>query len=130
VNRNSLSKIGISIIVIGCCLLLSLDQSKLVSAQQGNLSKLIQEKYTREIKPPAGLLIDPPRIFKPVTVIYESANTIVLEGELITSGLFNTDLYDAMDLLKTQYGFSLAQIVTSGVGSEANPTVLYIIMTK
>jgi hypothetical protein len=39
-------------------------------------------------------------------------------------------LWEAMDLLKNQYGFKVQSVMTSGVGSQGNPTVVYILMTK
>ena len=73
--------------------------------------------------------------------MYESANTVILQGDLITNeqavdqrlgptGQSNIDLWAAMDLLKNQYGFKILQVMTSGVGSVGNPTTVYILMTK
>ncbi len=65
---------------------------------------------------------------------YESPSTVLISGELINSvggtNTFNSQLWEAMDLLKSQYGFHLQQVMTSGVGSVGNPTVVYILMTK
>lgn len=67
-----------------------------------------------------------------VYVNYESPSTILISGELINEQFsrFNSDLWEAMDLLKNQYGFKLQNVMTSGVGSVGNPTVVYILMTK
>lgn len=67
-----------------------------------------------------------------VYVKYESPTTILIRGDLITITAqdFNSDLWEAMDLLKNQYGFKLQQVMTSGVRSEGNPIVVYILMTK
>jgi hypothetical protein len=125
------SIIGISVTAV---LSLYLAQSELqfVNAQTGNLSKVIEEKFSKQIGTGTSPLIE---LF--VHVIYESPNTIVLQGDLITessttttTGLINTDLWAAMDLLKNQYGFKILQVMTSGVGSVGNPTTVYILMTK
>jgi hypothetical protein len=103
-----------------------------------NLAKVIQDKFNREIG--TGQVM-PPVLHSWVEVIYESPNTIVLEGDLITNdhsvdqrlqqnGQSNTDLWAAMDLLKNQYGFKVQQVMTSGVGSVGNPTSVYILMMK
>jgi len=67
-----------------------------------------------------------------VHVNYESPSTVLISGDLIDSQLrmFNSDLWEAMDLLKNQYGFKLQNVMTSGVGSIGNPTTVYILMTK
>jgi hypothetical protein len=56
----------------------------------------------------------------------------LISGDLIDSDLniFNSDLWEAMDLLKNQYGFKLQNVMTSGAGSVGNPTTVYILMTK
>jgi hypothetical protein len=86
-----------------------------------------------------------------VTIFYESPKTVILQGDLIaydtlatvtdpsgkpaTAGVITdtniqrTDLWEAMDLLRL-HGFEIQQVMTSGVGSEGNPTVVYILMTK
>ena len=103
-----------------------------------NLAKVIQDKFNREIG--TGQVM-PPVLHSWVEVIYESPNTIVLEGDLITdehsvdqrlqpNGQSNTDLWAAMDLLKNQYGFKVQQVMTSGVGIVGNPTSVYILMMK
>ena len=90
------------------------------------IAKLIQEKY-------AAIDAD---CVPYVKVVYESSNTTLLQGGLIISQfntpdlMFNSDLWSAMDLLKNQYGFKVLRITTSGVGSQGNPTVVYILMTK
>jgi hypothetical protein len=61
-------------------------------------------------------------------VKYESPTSIMISGDLIKSYRgFNSDLWEAMDLLKNQYGFKLQNIITSV--DETN-TVVYILMTK
>ena len=65
-----------------------------------------------------------------VHVLYESPKKIILGGYLIEAGDFNSDLWQARDLLKKQYGFKMDQVITSGIGTEANPTKVYVVMTK
>lgn len=65
-----------------------------------------------------------------VHVLYESPKKIILGGFLIEAGDFNSDLWQARDLLKNQYGFKMDQVITSGTGTEANPTKVYVVMTK
>jgi hypothetical protein len=65
-----------------------------------------------------------------VHVLYESPKKIILGGYLIEAGDFNSDLWQARDLLKNQYGFKMDQVITSGIGTEANPTKVYVVMTK
>jgi len=65
-----------------------------------------------------------------VHVLYESPKKIILGGYLIEAGNFNSDLWQARDLLKNQYGFKMDQVITSGIGTEANPTKVYVVMTK
>ncbi len=109
-----------------------------VNAQQGNMSMVIEDKFTREIG--TGQVM-PPVSHSWVEVIYESPNTVILQGDLITnersidqrllrSGQSNTDLWAAMDLLKNQYGFKLQQVMTTGIGTVENPVTIYILMTK
>lgn len=99
-----------------------------VYAQQQNMTQIIQEKFATS-----------------VSLIYESPNTAVLQGDLIiSSGLLsnqnstsnyegglaaNTDLWAAMDLLRNN-GFKTQQIITTGQGSVGNPHTVYIVMTK
>jgi len=65
-----------------------------------------------------------------VHVLYESPKKIILGGYLIEAGDFNSDLWQARDLLKNQYGFKMDQVITSGTRTEANPTKVYVVMTK
>jgi len=75
--------------------------------------------------------------YVPVEVAYESPTTIMLSGNLIstvspesTMGTFNSGIWEAMDLMKNQYGFKVQQVMTSGLGNVGNPTTVYILMTK
>jgi hypothetical protein len=100
-----------------------------------NFTKLFQDKYTR-----AQTNIDVLKVFgndsatmaiQDVQVRYESP-TILINGELINEWdrTFNSNLWQAMEMLTNQYGFKLQHVMTSGVGSEGNPTSVYILMTK
>lgn len=130
--------------VTGILLLFLLSYSQNVNAQLGNLSKIIEDKFTKESG--AGYH-NPPELVLFVHPVYESPTTILIQGDLIVEkevvvnptgaasvlqkqNVLNTDLWSAMDLLKDQYGFKIQQIMTSGVGSEGNPTTVYILMTK
>lgn len=101
---------------------------KAASSTGINFTKIIAEKFT---KPETSALL--PGIKFPTTaqvrVISESPKTVVLYGQLITLGLNdNVDLWKASDLLKSQYGFKISNIISVGAGSEANPARLYIVM--
>jgi hypothetical protein len=104
-----------------------------VNAQLANspIAKTINEKYGHRniFNNATNTNIEIPAT---VNVKYESPSTILISGDLINSKLsrFNSDLYEAMDLLKNQYGFKLQNVMTSGVGNVANPTTVYILMTK
>lgn len=131
------SIIGISVTVV-LSLYVGQSEWQFINAQQGNMSMVIKEKFTREIG--TGQVM-PPVSYSWVKVIYESPNTVILQGDLITNEQSvdqrlgptrqsNTDLWTAMDLLKNQHGFIIQQVMTSGVGSVGNPTTVYILMTK
>lgn len=95
----------------------------LVNAQlTTNLTKIIEDKFPGQGRYSTNGLA--------VNVEYESPTSILLKGALIYMIDFNADLWRAMDVLKTQYGFKIQQIMTSGVGSLENPTDVYILMTK
>lgn len=101
----------------------------------GNLSKMIEDKFTVFLPPSGGYAQGFNK--SGVEVAYESPTTIMLSGELLltispesTSGVFNSAIWAAMDLLKNQYGFKVQQVMTSGQGSVGNPTKVYILMTK
>ena len=111
-------------------IILAINQT--VNAQSGNstLSKTIEERFTV-----GHLLGNPPTPYKGIPTVhvnYESPTTILISGDLISAdyGLFNSNIWEAMDLLKTQHGFNLQNVMTSGVGSVGNPTTVYILMTK
>ena len=102
----------------------------------GNLSKMIEDKFVTVLPHSEGYMQSTNK--SEVEVVYESPTTIMLSGELIssispgesTSGVFNSGIWAAMDLLKNQYGFKVQQVMTSGQGSVGNPTQVYILMTK
>ena len=105
-------------------ILLFLTELENVNAQlPENLTKVIEEKF------PSNPYVQE-SYGKPVQVRYESPTSVILQGNLVYTFDFNTDLWRAMDLLKSQYGFKLQQIFTSGVGSRGNPTTVYILMTE
>jgi len=64
----------------------------------------------------------------------------LLQGDLILqvpienadekTGLFNSQLWQAMDMVKEKYGYNLQQVITSGQGSVGNPTTIYLLMVK
>lgn len=115
-------KIGLLTWALGLLFLLFLNN---VHAQQPvNLTKVIEKEF-----PEKTISQFSPYPFNPVTVEYESPTTILISGDLIT-WYFNTDLWKAMDLLKGSNGFKVEHVMTSGIGSQGNPTVVYILMTK
>jgi hypothetical protein len=69
-----------------------------------------------------------------MTVDYQSANLVAMHGEsLLPSGSTfypNFDLWEAVDKLQTTLGFRFNSMATSGVGTEANPTTLHVVLSK
>jgi hypothetical protein len=103
--------------MLECFVSLALPELEYVNAQQPDFKAIILDKFSQDY----------------VAVDYQSPTTVIISGDLVAPGLvggFNTGLWGAMDLLKNQYTFKIQQIMTSGVGSEGNPTVVYILMTK
>ena len=101
--------------------MLFLTELESVNAQQTtNLTDIIKTKFPQTI----------PQSPEPVQVPYESPTTILIGGDLIYGFGYNSALWEAMDLLKNQYGFKVQSVMTSGVGSQGNPTVVYILITK
>jgi len=106
-----------------------------VNGQTGNLTNIIQQKFTRNITgPTSGLNWEDVNL---VRVVYESPTTILITGDLIQQlsvggqdSIFNNGIWEAMDLLKNQYGFKLQNVMTTGAGTVDNPTVVYILMTR
>lgn len=95
----------------------------------GQAGNVIDDKFTKRFTDPRT---NTTAKLTPVHVNYESQSTILISGDLIDSDLnrFNSELWQAMDLLKNQYGFKVQEVMTSGVGSVGNPTTVYILMTK
>jgi hypothetical protein len=124
-------------VALAICFSLSICTVGTIHAQQpSNLSKVIKDNFARELE--IGQVY-PPVLHSWVEVIYESPNTIILQGDLITnersvderlrvSGLLNTDVWTAMDLLKNQYGFKIEHVMNTGLGTVENPTdkMIYI----
>jgi hypothetical protein len=104
-----------------------------VNAQLGNstVSQILGEKYGHRNYFDNATNTNY-EIVATVHVNYESPSTVLMSGGLIESQFsrFNSDLWEAMDLVKNQYGFKLQNVMTSGLGSVGNPTVVYILMTK
>ncbi len=99
----------------------------------GNFTKLFQDKYTKIYKSPVFIGPYGTNIpYQLAMVRYESPTTILISGSLIALyvNTFNSVIWEAMDMLKGQYGFKLQQVMTNGVGSKGNPTDVYILMTK
>ena len=110
---NISKRLEILILPLAFLLLFVLSQTEYVNAQAQSLADLIGQKFADA-----------------VVVKYESPTSVVIGGDLIFGNNFNTGLWEAMDLLKSQYGFTIQQVITSGVGSVGNPTTVYILMTK
>lgn len=120
--------------IVFTVIILAINQT--VNAQSANstISQIIDEKYGYKsiLSNDKQFTVEVPGT---VYVNYESPSTVLISGDLINSQLsqptkFNSDLWEAMDLLKNQYGFKLQHVMTSGEGSVGNPTVIYILMTK
>ena len=111
----------------------ALDNATDINANS-TIAKVINEKYNKSYtyNPRTETLYEEPQLLIHVHLNYESPSTILISGELINSRIntFNYQLWEAMDLLKNQYGFKLQNVMTSGVGSVGNPTTVYILMTK
>ena len=110
----------ISLAILGCYFLSQLSD---VNAQQ-SFAQITKEKFPDKVDPSTSCFA------ATVEVKYESPTIVLLEGDLIFGGSFNTDLWAAMNLLKSVHGFKIQQVMTSGVGSVQNPTAVYILMTK
>jgi hypothetical protein len=126
--------ISISICIVFVTLLINSSYAQFLNS---TIAKIIDEKYTKISKydPVTNTLFEEPKVlFRPVYVDYESPSTILISGGLINSihgnNTFNYQLWQAMDLIKNQYGFKLQNVMTSGQGSVGNPTVVYTLMTK
>lgn len=69
-----------------------------------------------------------------MTIDYQSANLVALQGEsLLPNGpTFYSNLYlwETVDKLQTTLGFRINSMAVSGVGTEANPTILHAVLSK
>ena len=101
-------------------------QSVNAQAADLGLTNLLEHKFYINFKGADGFYHNATLVH----VLYESPKKIILGGYLIEAGDFNSDLWQARDLLKNQYGFKMDQVITSGIGTEANPTKVYVVMTK
>lgn len=125
-----LFNIGISLIMLAC--FLAPCGSELVNAQQSvSLSKIIEENAANQYKKAHNIFPRNPV----VEVMYQSTTTLLLQGPLIVQvnvqhQEFNSYIWSAMDLLKSQYGLKLQHVFTSEAGNVANGTDIYILMTK
>jgi hypothetical protein len=125
-------------LIISTILILILATNHIVNGQPANstIANIINEKCTKNYTsdPKTNTIYEEPQFIIPVHVNYESPWTILISGGLINSiggnNTFNYQLWEAMDLLKNQYGFKLQNVMASGEGSVGNPTVVYILMTK
>jgi len=101
---------------------------------QGPITNTLDDKYGRKnyhdnatntnVEIPATVHVD-----------YESPSTVLISGHFFNSNrggtnTFNADLWQAMDLIKNQYGFKLQNVMTGGAISENNPITVFILMTK
>ena len=137
-----------SIVVSGCCLLAFIQVGQVTAQQLQNMTniqtnqttftELFQQKYARNLldaqvnKQYERDTLDY-NLNSQVSVEYESPTSILISGHLITHEpdlIFNTFLFQGMDLLKNQYGFKIQDVFTSGEGNKANPTKVYILLTK
>lgn len=84
-----------------------------------NISKLFEEKYTRIYKDAEVGDVIGPTTLQDVKVRYESPLSILMSADLITpiENAFNFRIWEAMDILKSQYGYKVQQVMTSGEGS-------------
>jgi len=104
-----------------------------------NFTKLFEDKYKKQFQNTDPRVAASPKVTEYAKVNYESPTTILISGNLIIDDWlafdssvtrFNSILWEAMDLLKNQYGFKIQNMMTSGQGSVGNPTSVYILMTK
>jgi len=101
-------------------------QSVNAQAADLGLTNLLEHKFYINFKGADGFYHNATLVH----VLYDSPKKIILGGYLIEAGNFISDLWQARDLLKNQYGFKMDQVITSGIGTEANPTKVYVVMTK
>jgi hypothetical protein len=95
-----------------------------------NFTRMFQEKYPdKGAQTTLGQALGGQSpLNQTVYVRYESPTTLVIKGDLIRpGGEFNSDLWEAQDMLKNQYGFKLQQVFTNERGKG---TSVYLLMTK
>jgi len=95
-----------------------------------NFTRMFEEKYPdKEAQTAVGQALGGQSPLKNQTVYvrYESPTTLVIKGDLLRQGEFNSDLWEAQDMLKNQYGFKLQQVFTNERGKG---TSVYLLMTK
>jgi hypothetical protein len=78
--------------------------------------------------------LEPVFIESCLSLVHESANTVVITGDLLIttgSGLYtdNLAIWKAVDGFKAQ-GFTTDNILLGGQGSQGNPHRLYVVMSK
>jgi len=113
--------------------IITLATAQMINAQ-GPITNTIDDKYGRKnyhdnatntnVEIPATVHVD-----------YESPSTVLISGHFFNSvrggtNTFNTDLWQAMDLIKSQYGYKLQNVITGGAISVNNPITVFILMTK
>jgi hypothetical protein len=117
--------------VIYAVIILTINQTVNAQLPNSTISQIIDEKYGHRniFMNATNTIVEIPAT---VAVDYESPTTVLISGDLINTKprTFNADLWQAMDLLKNQFGFKLQNVMTSGVGSVGNPTTVYILMTN
>ena len=69
-----------------------------------------------------------------VNLVYASADLVVLTGEAlpelqVNRNFYNNFLWQAVQQIKAQ-GYAIQSVSTIGAGTEANPNVIYVVMTK
>jgi hypothetical protein len=108
----------ILVAMFGSMMLLQLDLENVNAQQPANLTKVIEEKFilTTPTISTNTTFYGGGETIPQVDVKYESPTTILITGDLINPlgslgpGIFNSAIWEAMDLLKNQYGFKLQQL--------------------
>jgi hypothetical protein len=117
--------------ILSAILIFGTDQT--INAQ-GPITQTIDDKYGRKNYHDNATNTNY-EIQATVHVDYESPSTILISGHFFNSvrggtNTFNTDLWQAMDLVRSQYGFKLQNVITGGAISVNNPITVFILMTK
>jgi hypothetical protein len=115
---------------VAICLFLTVANLGITAIQQTVKAQI--HNQTKSFAPPAqGPVADyldtiPKYSQFPLLPIFESPSILIMrfdEPEFTTG-------WNAIYDIKTHFGYSLNSVVTSGVGSQGNPTRFYVIMTK